>query len=50
MRAMLLSRLARLDENPAPLVPAERPEPVAGDGELLRLLAATNLRSVADNY
>ena len=35
MRAMLLSRLARLDENPAPLVPVEWPEPVAGDGELL---------------
>jgi propanol-preferring alcohol dehydrogenase len=35
MRAMLLSRLARLDENPRPLVPAERRNPVAGDGELL---------------
>ncbi len=35
MRAMVLSRLARLDENPAPLVPAEWPEPAAGDGELL---------------
>jgi propanol-preferring alcohol dehydrogenase len=35
MRAMVLSALARLYENPAPLVAAERPEPRAGDGELL---------------
>ena len=35
MRAMLLSQLARLDQNPTPLLLAERPEPVAGDDELL---------------
>lgn len=35
MRAMVLSRLARLEENPTPLKLTERAEPVAGPGELL---------------
>jgi propanol-preferring alcohol dehydrogenase len=35
MRAMVLSTLARLEDNPTPLGLADRPVPVAGDGELL---------------
>ena len=35
MRAMVLSALARLDENSTPLCLVERPVPVAGDGALL---------------
>ena len=35
MRAMLLSEVVCLDENPAPLVLAELPEPTPGDGEIL---------------
>lgn len=35
MRAMVLSRLVCLDDEPAPLQRAELPEPVAGPGEIL---------------
>ncbi len=35
MKAMILTGVSRFAENPAPLVPAEIPEPTPGEGEIL---------------
>jgi propanol-preferring alcohol dehydrogenase len=40
MRAMILERLCRLDENQTPLVPADLPVPTPGSGEVLVRVAA----------
>lgn len=40
MRAMILKRLCRLDENQAPLEPADLPVPAPGPGEVLVRVAA----------
>ncbi|MBN2437906.1 MAG: zinc-dependent alcohol dehydrogenase family protein [Deltaproteobacteria bacterium] len=40
MRAMILKDVSGFAENPAPLVPAEAPEPVPGKGEILIRVAA----------
>lgn len=40
MRAMILERLCRLDETPAPLVLADLPVPAPGEGEILVRVAA----------
>ena len=40
MKAMVLNRIVRLSEDPAPLVLEERPKPVPGDREILVKVAA----------
>ncbi|MHB9096967.1 MAG: zinc-dependent alcohol dehydrogenase family protein [Syntrophales bacterium] len=40
MKAMVLTKVSSFAQNPAPLVPAELPEPVPGEGEILIAVSA----------